>query len=346
MNPFSEAEIQVLIALIELAQPKETPNNNFYTFYPKTVEEAAAYFRKFRTDWTAAYDRLAARGLLVRAGADYRLTGAGRLQAQQVRDARPPIYYWYEEFYSEAPHSPAFSKYCELVFGKALCQEGFSDMAQVDTLLRVAEIGPRRRVLDLGCGPGLIAEYLSDTTGAPVSGMDYSPAAVAEAQARTASKRDRLAFSVGNLDRLEFPPASFDVLVSIDTLYMPNDLDHTLAQMRAILAPGGRMAIFYSNMLWGESADRETLHADHTPLGLALRRAGLAYETWDFSAEMVRLMQRKHQVAASLRAEFAAEGRSFLCDHLLNESDSGTAPYDPETSTMSRYLYLVRASPG
>jgi hypothetical protein len=52
-------------------------------------------------------------------------------------------------------------------------------------------------------------------------------------------------------------------------------------------------------------------------------------------------MQRKHQIAASLREEFAAEGRAFLCDHLLTESWEDTAPYDPDTRTASRYLYLV-----
>jgi len=31
----AEAEIQLLIALIELEEPVETPNNNFYEFYPK-----------------------------------------------------------------------------------------------------------------------------------------------------------------------------------------------------------------------------------------------------------------------------------------------------------------------
>lgn len=341
METTSEAEIQVLIALVELARPKETPNNNFYTFYPKTLDEAATYFRRFRTDWAAAFESLSDQGLVIREGGDYRLTEAGLIQAERLRDARPPIFYWYEEFYTEAPRSPAFAQHCERLYGKALCQDGFSDMTQIDTLMRAAEIGPGRRALDLGCGTGQIAEYIADETGAAVVGMDYSPAAIAEAQRRTPSKRDRLSFHIGNLDRLDFAPASFDTLIAIDTLYMPNDLDRTLAQMRALLKPGGRMAIYYSNMIWGDSAARESLRADQTPLGLALGRAGWTYQTWDFSADMHRLMQRKHQIAASLREAFAAEGRSFLCDHLLAESSDSMAPYDPDTAMLCRYLYLV-----
>ena len=41
MPAFSEAEIQVLIVLIELAQPVETPNNNHYRFFPKSETDPA-----------------------------------------------------------------------------------------------------------------------------------------------------------------------------------------------------------------------------------------------------------------------------------------------------------------
>jgi len=342
MDSFSEAEIQALIALLELVRPKETPNNNFYTFYPKTLDEAATYFRKHRVDWTEAYASLVARGLLVQVDSLYHLTEAGCAQAEQVRAARPPIWYWYKEFFTEAPRSPTYARFCEALYGKYLCQAGFSDMVQLEAMLRALDLGEHSRALDLGCGVGMVAEYFSDVSGAHVSGMDYIPDAIAQAQERTAAERRRLSFHVGNLDTLSFPPGSFDALISIDTLYMPNDLDGTLAQMRGLLTPGGRMAIFYIHMLWESGSSRESLQADKTPLGQALGRAGLAYHTQDFSAETYALMQRKRQIAEAMRADFAAEGRSFLYDHLVAESESNPAPFDPQTSTMSRYLYVVQ----
>ncbi len=342
MEPFSEAEIQVLIALLELVRPKETPNNNFYTFYPKTLEEAATYFRKFRVDWTDAYAGLAAQGLLVQAVSLYRLTEAGCAAAEKVRDARPPNWYWYKDLFAESPRSPTFVRFCEALYGKYLCQAGFSDMAQLDAMLRALDLGDRSRALDLGCGIGMVAEYFSDVSGAHVSGMDYIPEAIAQAQERTAAKRHRLSFHVGNLDNLPFPPGSFDVLMSIDTLYMPNDLDSTLAQMRGLLAPGGRMAIFYTHMLWEPGSPRDSLQADKTPLGRALGQAGLAFHAQDFTAVTYALMQRKRQLAEAMRADFAAEGRSFLCEHLVAESEGNAAPFDPQTCTMSRYLYVVQ----
>ena len=39
-------------------------------------------------------------------------------------------------------------------------------MAQLSTLVEVAGITPQSNVLDVGCGIGLISDYLSDATGA------------------------------------------------------------------------------------------------------------------------------------------------------------------------------------
>lgn len=342
MDNLSEAEIQVLIAHLELACPKETPNNNFYSFYPRNLDEAASYFRKFREDWTSAYASLVAKGLLLQEGSQYQLTEIGRNLADQVRSACPPIWYWYKEFYLEAPNSPAFARFCERLYGKSLCQEGFSDMAQIEALLRLANLGEYNKVLDLGCGNGMITEYISDVSGACVVGMDYIPEAIAQAQARTSAKQGRLSFYVGNLDNLPFPRRSFDCLISIDSLYMPNDLGSTLAQMQELLIPAGQMLIFYSQMVEGAQTSRDILLAERTPLGQALQKAGLSYRTWDFSAETCALLQRKRLLAESMRVDFVAEGRSFLYHHLIAESESNTAPYDPQTSTMSRYLYHVQ----
>jgi ubiquinone/menaquinone biosynthesis C-methylase UbiE len=268
----------------------------------------------------------------------YGLTPAGDGMARHWRDERPPIWYFYKEYYTEAPRSPAYAAFCEQLYGRYLNQTNFSDMAQLEKLIEVAKLGSGSRVLDLGCGSGMIAEYIAGVTGARVWGMDYVQEAIACAQARTAPKRDRLTFRVGNLDELPYAPASFDALIAIDTLYMPKDLDATLAQMRRLLAPGGQMLIFWIEMVWGPSASRTVLQADHTTLAEALRRAGLAFQTWDFSAATYAMMQRKRVLAEAFRTDFEAEGRLFLYDLLVMESESNTTPYDPETAMLGRYL--------
>jgi ubiquinone/menaquinone biosynthesis C-methylase UbiE len=349
MDALTEPEIQLLIALLELASPVETPNNNFYRFYPKTLEDAATYFRKFRADWAAAYGSLRMQGLLAEKEGSAlsmpALTVAGRTEAERLRAARPPIWYWYEEFFAEATHSAAYARFCERLYGRNLCQAGFSDMTQLDTLLEILTLNQYSRVLDLGCGAGMVAEYIADSTGAQVTGIDYSPTAIAEAQARTAAKRHRLSFRLGNLDELPLPVRSFDALIAIDSLYMPNDLDRTLAQMQSILRPGGRMTAFHSHGVAGGLEARKGLRAEGTPLGQALQRAGLMYETQDWSAETYRLLQRKRSIAEEMRTEFAAEGRLFLYEHLMAESQSDQSAYEPNTATMCRYLYVIPGTP-
>jgi ubiquinone/menaquinone biosynthesis C-methylase UbiE len=75
------------------------------------------------------------------------------------------------------------------------------------------------RVLDLGCGNGGIAEYISDMTGARDTGVNFLPEAIRRALERTAAKRLRLAFCEGDIRELDFPASSFNALVAIDTLY-------------------------------------------------------------------------------------------------------------------------------
>jgi ubiquinone/menaquinone biosynthesis C-methylase UbiE len=336
-DSLSEAEIQVLIALLELVEPVETPNNGFYSFFPKTIEEAARYFRELKVDWTDAYGSLEAKGLLLGTS----LTDAGIARARPLREERPPNYYWYELFYAQAPLSKAFAEFCELLYGKALCQDGFSDMAQVDAMLDAARVGKDARVLDMGCGPGMISEYIHDARAARVTGLDYSRTAIERAKERTKAKRDRLSFIEGNFDSLPFPPASFDVILSIDTLYMPNDLNATLASMRSILAPGGRMAAFYSHPFENSPEALEARPTDSTPLGKTLKEAGLEYRAMDFSAENHRFLQRKHIVAKSLRGKFASEDRLYLYDYLIEQSEGDPRPFDRGAPGMRRYLYLT-----
>jgi ubiquinone/menaquinone biosynthesis C-methylase UbiE len=299
------------------------------------------YFRKYLVGWVEAYQSLLEKQFLSKHGAEYVLTRLGETRANQIRDERPPIWYWYKEFYTETAHSKAYTDFCEQLYGKNLCQANFSDMDQLEALIRVTDLNHKQRVLDLGCGTGLIAEYLSDTTGARVSGMDYSPEAIRQAQERTINKRDRLSFRVGNLDNLEYPENSFDTIISIDTLYMPNNLDDTMRRMKAILTPEGQMAIFYIQFLWDSQGVREILLPDKTPVAQLLRKHSLEFRTWDFTEATYRHMQRKRQIAEAMKSEFEAEGNLSLYNYLVTESESSTAPFNPETTTMSRYLYHV-----
>ena len=98
---------------------------------------------------------------------------------------------FYTRFYQAVASSAANAEYCERVYGRNLCQHGFAELAHLDHLIQVSEISAGTRVLDLGCGNGMIAAYIADQTGAHVTGIDFIERAILDAQARTEAKRDR-----------------------------------------------------------------------------------------------------------------------------------------------------------
>lgn len=343
----TEAEIQALIALIELSEPIETPNNSHYTFFPKNLTEAATYFKSLKVDWAPAYPALAGKGLVQPCPDGWQLTSCGRQEAARLRQERPPIYYWYEEFYAQAPFSPAYRSFCTRLYGQDICQAGFSDMEQVDALMAAANLKPGQKALELGCGAGQMAEYISDQSGASILGIDYSTTAIQGALERTTGKRSRLDYRVANMDSLDFPPECFDVIYSIDTLYMPTNLEVTLRRLKEFLVPGGLLLAYFTQMIWDVAGgDRQGLLAENTPLGIAVRHLRLDFTVQDFTPQTFRLMQRKRQLGEEMRPVFKAEGSLALNDFILAESESNLAPYDPQAVNFTRYLYRVRKKTG
>jgi SAM-dependent methyltransferase len=336
----SEAEIQVLIAHLEIEQPIETPNNIGYPFYPQNLAHAGRYFRRALMDWSVAYPRLVAQGLLTQQGGAYALTPCGMRAAAALRRARPPIYYWYKDFYQAIEGSQAHATLCKRLFGRNLGQDGFAEIGHLAIMLEQLHIRATDRVLDLGCGNGGIAAYLAEASGAQVVGMDYIPAAIHQARQR-AARDPHLAFALGNIDALPFAPRAFDAVVGIDSLYMANDLVSTIAQMRNLLRPGGRMGLFYSFALWQDrAATPEQLRADHTPLGAALRANDLPFHALDFTAADQQHAQRKQQIAEELKPAFAQEGNLFLYE-VQSATAAGTLQAIAAGKHV-RYLYCVR----
>ena len=72
------------------------------------------------------------------------------------------------------------------------------------------DLQPGDQLLDLGCGAGLITEYISDQTGAHVTGLNYSAPAVDLANERTEEKRDRLSYITGDMNARGLPEGAFE----------------------------------------------------------------------------------------------------------------------------------------
>jgi 2-polyprenyl-6-hydroxyphenyl methylase/3-demethylubiquinone-9 3-methyltransferase len=95
-----------------------------------------------------------------------------------------------------------------------------------------------KRVLDLGCAGGFMAEALADR-GAVVTGIDPARQAVAAARAHAGAAGHDIAYDVGAGEALPYADAAFDAVICVDVLEHVDDLDAVLAQVVRVLRPGG-----------------------------------------------------------------------------------------------------------
>ncbi|HMO74518.1 MAG TPA: bifunctional 2-polyprenyl-6-hydroxyphenol methylase/3-demethylubiquinol 3-O-methyltransferase UbiG [Sphingopyxis sp.] len=116
-----------------------------------------------------------------------------------------------------------------------------------------------RTALDVGCGAGLLAEPLA-RMGAAVTGVDAAPENIAAARAHAAGQGLDIAYHAGELAAL--PPATFDLVTSMEVVEHVADPAAFVAELTARLAPGGLMILSTPNrtalskLLLVEAAER------------------------------------------------------------------------------------------
>jgi ubiquinone/menaquinone biosynthesis C-methylase UbiE len=107
----------------------------------------------------------------------------------------------------------------------------------IEPLLDAAGVTAQTRVLDVCCGPGLVARAAA-ARGAIAAGVDFSSAMLALARAA----QPHIEFSQGDAEALPHADECFDAVVANFGVHHVPHPTAALAQMRRVLAPGGRVA--------------------------------------------------------------------------------------------------------
>jgi ubiquinone/menaquinone biosynthesis C-methylase UbiE len=138
-----------------------------------------------------------------------------------------------------------FNRWAEEGRGEAMEEHHLNITEQT---LRVMDLRPGERVLDLGCGAGWATRILARMVGdgpqghGQVVGIDISDEMIR--RARGASKDfENTMFIWGSAEKIPWEENYFDKVLSVESFYYYPDQDRALHEIFRVLAPRGRVFI-------------------------------------------------------------------------------------------------------
>lgn len=163
--------------------------------------------------------------------------------------------------------------------------------------VRTLPLPPAPRVLEVGCGTGLLTRRLLPVLGGLWTVTDLAPAMVAATAALGLPAAD---VRVMDGERPDLPEGSVDLIVSNLAAQWFLDLPAALAALRRCLAPGGVLAL--TTLGAGSFAEWRAAH----------RRLGLACGVADYPSAAELAERSGAAVVAERIAVGYADGRAFV----------------------------------
>lgn len=160
------------------------------------------------------------------------------------------------------------------------------------------------RLLDAGCGTGGLLRQIAEVfPGWRAEGVEFDPEA-----AGLAARKSGLPVAVGSVNGLDFPDASFDVIVSDDVLgHAGVDEAKALEEFFRCLKPGGRLLLNLPAYEWMKSAhDRHVHNARRYTamrIGLALQAAGFRCRRLGYWNSLLFPVMALHRLVQARNAE-------------------------------------------
>lgn len=122
----------------------------------------------------------------------------------------------------------------------------------VPLLIEAAAIRSGNQVLEIGSGPGHVADMLSKA-GASVTGVDFSPEMVEVAR----NRYPNIPFKQADAEDLPFEAESFDAVVANFVVHHLARPETVFREVHRVLKPGGRFAF----AVWGAPEEQSSIGA-------------------------------------------------------------------------------------
>lgn len=132
-------------------------------------------------------------------------------------------------------------------------------VAQRVAIRTALALAPGERVLDVGCGPGLLCAEMAETvgTGGAVVGVDTADSMLRIAGQNGSGLR-QMSVRSGEATSLPADNGAFDAVVCTQVLEYVPDVTAALAEFRRVLRPGGRLLLVdtdWASCVWASADD-------------------------------------------------------------------------------------------
>ena len=233
-----------------------------------------------------------------------------------------------------------------------LGQTGWMDAAELRGFLPLLELTRQSHVLEVGCGAGGCALYLSQLTHAQVTGIDANASAIEEARmsAKATLETCTCFEQIDANERIPFEDASFDAVFSNDAMCHIPDRSRALKDWWRVLKINGRMLFTDAMIVTGPITNEQLMTRSSIgryvflPPGeneRLIREAGFdLITTVDLTSNAAAISQRWYEARARRCEDLVRiEGTStfeglqkFLsCVHILSDKH-----------LLSRFMYAAR----
>ena len=145
-----------------------------------------------------------------------------------------------------------------------------------------------KRILDMGCGAGLLTEPLA-RMGGTVTGVDAAQENIGIAQAHAAQSRLTIDYRAGEIDAVR--DETFDVITCLEVIEHVADPVRFIAELAGLLAPGGLMIL---------STPNRTALSRLAVIGIGETIGGIPPGTHDWDKFVTPTELAAHVVAAGL----------------------------------------------